>query len=362
MDRGQTLDPAQYFWRVDKPVEFMRRYGVGLDVDILSPDRDVDDDTNIVVLPKMRVLKENREEVKKLFDSMKEAGIRLIYDADDDMFSESFVAYNTKLNTKKGMLEPGQVAEVIRILEARRADNVWTLQQCDAATVSTQPLADYVQLLMPDKPVIVVKNAIDVDFMIENTDFDLAFRSADYKTVGWAGGLRLDSDIAPMLEAWEKISIVYGQDVKFCIAGWQPNLEKYQNVRKNLITAGWSDPGNYFNNMQVDIGCVCVTDTLFNNRKSTIKAWEFSIMNAMVVGSQALYGNEVLLAANSVDDWFLILKYYLEFDEDRVRMAELYNKHVRGQYDIQYNWLYWPDAYQKILAMTKKHENNTVRV
>ena len=235
--------------------------------------------------------------------------------------------------------------------ERRRQATIAVMNACDAVTVSTDVLATTVRQYTT-KPVIVVRNAIDVVGFQRSLRTQNELRHPYYKTVGWAGGKRSIEDLAPMLGAWNKLALE-SEDIKFIIAGWLPDLSKYPSLTPtNFIHIPWASIEDYGNGMQVDIGCVSVSNNDFAKCKSPIKAWEFALAGAMVIGSKVLYGDEPILYAVTEEDWYNGIKYYLHFPVQRYAMQVTYERFVKGQYDIEYNWVYWMDAYQKVLNLT----------
>lgn len=355
---GDERNDAVYHWRVKKPFEHLRRYGI--DADVVEIGREIPSDTDIVVLPKMYVEEADRPEAEKLFRELRENGALIVYDADDDMWSEYFTSYMSQLTYGSQAVYKKQrlLVELINEYESIRIDNLWTVHQCDAITVSNRELADYVGELTK-KPTYFIENAIDVK------DFERSLKpkqSTEFVTVGWAGGSRPQSDLHNMLAAWNVIAAT-NDNVKFVIGGWLPNLEPYENLTvHNLILIPWTSVEDYASSMQVDIGCVCVDDSVFSRRKTPIKAWEFALCDAMVVGSKTLYGDQPIVTCESVQDWINTLQFYVTNPELRAEMSKMYTKHVKAQHDLASNWVYWADAYQKILNTVKTDEREPIQM
>ena len=354
-----TVPEITYYWRIDLPFKYLRPYGISAEK--IYDFSELEEDTDILILPKMYVRHNKREETMKIFEKCSKRGIRLVYDADDDMWSEGFTQYMVHMQWKKSD-EAEMLVALIEELERRRNGNIWTIMQCDAITVSTKELGDYVRTIT-GKPVFVVENAIPVKEIDEKLNKDLEVRHPHYTTIGWAGGARPLKDLEPMLTAWNTLAIDDG--IKFVISGWQPDLSQYPNlVDDKLIRLEWTSVDEYMNNMQVDIGCCCVGDYDFSRRKSVLKAMEFSLAGALVVGSKTLYGNEPIVSCETVEDWVKVLNFYVYHSVERELLAESYNKHIRGRYDMNFNWVYWADAYQKIINTVKpmSDERTTVSV
>lgn len=356
VDKSALVHDSQNYWRVDLPFSYMNRYGIQATTLALNEHVALPKNIDVLLLPKLCVEDKDREEIEEFFHTVRSQGTTIVYDADDDVWSTSFVQYMTQLHLQlqpDKANDPTIVNAIIQELQKRTENSLWALMQCDAVTVSTKELQELVKTLVPNKPVFLIENAIDVEGIEQRTDKERQITHPHYTTVGWAGGVRTQDDLRMMLSAWNKIAHLR-EDVKFVIAGWTPQLQEYESLTEdNLIHIPWTSVQDYTNGMQVDIGCVCVGDSLFSSRKSLIKAWEFSVAGAMVMGSKNLYGLDPIPAANDEEDWVKILAWYINNFEEREKMAEAYNKFVRRQYDIKYNWVYWPATYESILNVCR---------
>jgi hypothetical protein len=344
LERDQANQDSNYYWRVILPFKTLQQNCI--DAEYIYAGDDIPEDTDILVIPKMWVRLEDKQDAERFFEEVRDNGTLLVYDSDDDIWSESFTQYMTKLqwNPDKGK---ELLVALIDELEARREAALWTLMQCDAVTVSSKVLAEYISLIS-EKPVFVVNNAIDVSGFEERLAEQNLLIHPHYKTIGWSGGSRPLQELQPMLEAWNHVA--KRDDVKFVIAGWMPNLSSFSNLTSDkLLHLPWTSIEEYPQNLQVDIGCVCVGDDDFSKRKTVIKAWEYALAGALVIGSESLYSGEPIAHCSNVKSWVNALEFYLNHEEAREAFAVSYRTFVCGQYDMKYNWLYWMDAYSKIL-------------
>jgi hypothetical protein len=341
---------AQFHWRVHAPFKHLAYYE---NVDTVNIGDNPPTDTDIVVLPKLQVDNDPdlRKEAKEYIDALKAQGTVVVYDADDDMWSPQYVEYYVQMTTL--YKETPQIIALIDELCKRAEGSLWVMNQCDAVTVSTGRLAVQVNKLLDSaQPVVVVPNAIDVDAFEASIDRENLFTHPYFTTIGWSGGSRPLNELEPMLQAWARLATEFDK-VRFVIGGWQPDLTDYPTIVEKLVTSKWLPINKYGTNYSVDIGCVCVGNTDFSLSKSPIKAWEFALADALVVGSQNVYQVEPILVCNDTEDWYKFLKYYILNIEEREALAESYKKHVKAQHDLKYNWLYWMDAYSKIQHWVK---------
>ena len=125
-------------------------------------------------------------------NSLHRMGVAVIYEIDDDLFTNDFVRRMVEL---KG--------ETPEFSEGRRRAVIEAVQLCDAMTVSSQRVATIARQYT-DRPVKVVPNYIDLRWwkMIQKQ----AERKVSGLTIGWAGGNRLDNDMVIMVEAWARIA------------------------------------------------------------------------------------------------------------------------------------------------------------
>lgn len=337
------------YWRIELPFKFLQANCI--DADVVSYDDDIDEDTDILILPKMHVPLEAQHSFKLFEREIRQFGTLLVYDVDDDIFTESFVQYMVQMSWRS---EHGT-----RLLDAligewttRRFANIWLMNQCDAITVSTKKLAEVVKQYT-SKPVFVLENAIDVEGF-ECSLTEPVLESVDGSTViGWAGGARPQAELKPMLTAWNNLALY--EDIKFVIAGWVPDLTEYKNlVEPKIEFIPWKGLDRYPQSMQVDIGCVCVGDSMFSLCKSPIKAWEYSLAGATVIGSANVYNSEPISHCKNSEEWVKTILFYKNDILSRKTFSDVYNKYVKNYKDIAVNWIYWMDAYSKIQYMCKK--------
>jgi hypothetical protein len=352
--------PEINHWRITKPMEFLKRNGI--DAEVVSDATKVPADTNILILHKLYVVEKDRADLCKYFESLRDCGTRVVYDADDDMWSEDFVSYMTRTFTNIER-PPKVLVQVLDELEMRQATYLWMVMQCDAVTVSNKNLAQYVTKIS-GKPVFVVENAIDVTSFINSLDEEKSLRKEDGTvSIGWAGGNRPVADLQPMFDAWKVVAAIH-DNTRFYVSGYKPLSLNAGDFRNRLSFIKWTNVNEYGTNMQVDIGCCIVGDDNFSKRKSPIKAWEFGLAGAFTIGSDSLYEQEPIPIAKTVDDWVRILSWYVLDKQARENYAYRYKIHVRARHDIKFQWLYWADVYTKILNTVPRtvHDSSLVSV
>jgi glycosyltransferase involved in cell wall biosynthesis len=279
---------------------------------------------------------------KRWFDTVRRAGKRVFYEVDDDLFSPFMVRQQ-----KAGIA----AEETVENLEAQRQESVWTLQQCDGVTVSTQRLASVVRLYT-DKPVAVVPNAIDAEWFAAVQKHGK--RPVEGLTIGWAGGNRPDGDLREMAIAWGRIAKRY-PDVTFVVFGHQPWVISEHVPEPRLKRIPWMNQYEYpLGLVGVDIGCCPLEDRPFNRCKSGIKVFEAGLSGSAVVASPTIYQQFIDHArngylANSVDEWEDYLSRLVECETDRREMAENLKRDVLEKWSLRKNYRRWPEAWRRLI-------------
>jgi glycosyltransferase involved in cell wall biosynthesis len=267
-----------------------------------------------------------------------DAGGRLVFELDDDLFSEGFEQRLITLHNRTAE-QAREEAEVYR----------WALTLADGVTVSTPYLAALVRQYV-DKPIEVIPNAIDVSWY-ERTQAR-AKRTVRGLTVGWMGGLRPDADVSQMAEAWRRLARRYPA-LRFVVQGYLPEPIK-RAVGNRLTALPWMDVHAYPRGLvNVDIGCCPLADTPFNRAKSAIKAYEWAVTRAPVVASPLLYSEVIThgengYIAHDADEWEFYLSRLVESTHLRRQMSRSLYAKVKREHSLAVNLGNWPAAYQRL--------------
>lgn len=341
---GDMTGPT--LWRILQPCTALQKRGYRADWDhkdaagigALAPLYDG------FVLPRMSWTPGTRRLAETWFASIRAAGRFVVYDLDDDLLTSELSRRTVELGWNDGK----SFAE----LEAERFERIWTLQQCDGVTVSTQALASLVRSFTV-APVRVVPNAIDLSWF--RAVLGRSPRFVKGTTIGWAGGRRPDRDVEQMAVAWGRIAVRY-PEVRFVVQGHLPAEIERQVPDGRLTYLHWAPLETYPAGLkQVDIGCAAVEPTAFNRCKSPIKAFEYAVAGAAVVGSSTVYGTlltdgETGYLADSVDDWERALAALVERPAHRAIVARRLQRHVVRHCSLAENLWRWPDAWSEIAA------------
>jgi glycosyltransferase involved in cell wall biosynthesis len=281
------------------------------------------------------------------FSVVRRAGKLVIYDADDDIFTDHLSHRAIEL----GWADGKEADE----LDAERRERVWTMCQCDGVTVSTQRLATVVRSFT-DRPVLVVPNAIDVAWF--SGVVRATVRQIQGPTIGWAGGRRPDRDVEMMAEAWGRIARRRA-DVSFVVAGHFAAVVAEHVPYERLAPIPWLPLERYPSALaEIDIACCSVSDEPFNRCKSVIKAYEAALAGSAVVASPTLYGSLIEhgqngYLASTVDEWDEHLTTLLDRPSLRSIMATRLRRHVERRCSLREQLWRWPSAWSSIMESAR---------
>ena len=320
-----------------------------------------------VILPRKHWETKHEWKANRWIDSLHNAGICVIYEMDDDLFSEDF---ERRLVTTKDY-SPEKAKK-------RRGDILDTIERCDGMTVSSQRLATMVRHYV-DTPVQVVPNYIDLRWFKGVQKENQRDPKLTGLTVGWAGGARPDADVEQMAKAWGILAKKYPQ-LTFVIMGFFPEIF-YEHVPEERIAMidwmplesensgflvkwrpGYSYPAGLLN---IDIGCCPLADTIFNRAKTYIKAMEYAASGAAVVASPTVYGQLIEhgvdgYIANSVEDWVEYLSALIEDYRHRHDISKALLAKVRKDHSLEtqaWRWLY---AWTELVRAHRQKQNGRI--
>lgn len=339
--------PGYLRWRITSPFKHIRDYRWDAQTMWVPIGTTLDSDIDILIVPRVIPTDDAKPRVEEWYKQIRSNGTKIVYEADDDIWSESYVGCLSKVGWSPDRGRDLLIA-LIDELQNRTKQALWMLKQCDAVTVSTKPLASYVQTIT-DAPVYVVPNALDYNLFKQGLKDNQSWGDTNQITIGWAGGRRNESDLTDMVEGWARYA-VEDSSVLFVVSGWVPEIIKNEpRLDGRYISIPFAPMESYANVMQVDIGCVSVSNEPFSLRKSPIKSWEYALAGAMVLGSKNLYEQEPLIVTcERPSDWVRALRYYVKYKETRTKLAEAFQMHVRQFHLLETEYYNWIETYANI--------------
>jgi len=338
-------DSGCSMWRAWQPVRCLRLHGYPCDW-IATRDPGlltIPFDYRAVLLCRQAWGRDDRHGAKQMLKRWKDAGLKLLFEADDDLFTP-FVT-----EQQLGRVAPEKTRAQ---LEADRAAALWVLGKVDGVTVTTQYLASTVRRFT-GAPVAVVPNALDAEWFLERQQG--VPRPVPGPTIGWAGGNRPDTDLEQMAVAWGRIAERF-PDVTFRVVGHQPPVLREHVPEHRLHRTEWLPTGDYPRALVgLDIGCCPLEWTPFNRSKTPIKAWEYGVSGAAVVASPTVYGNVIRHGQNghlaeTANEWEHALAYLLEHPEDRAEQAAALQRDVLEKWSLRKNYWRWPHAWHRLMG------------
>lgn len=340
------------WWRQIRPLTRLRQRGAPAHI-VRAPryrEAEIPEGTRILVISSWVIgAGDEADFAAWLTGQKRQHGRTIVYDLDDDVITEEYDDW---------MLRSGMANGLDRAPREVRETRNWMIHMSDAVTVANHQLRELV-LSRFTKPVWIVPNAIDAAEL--RTALVRPYRERGSIIVGWAGGQRPGKDLEGMLGGWERLSR-RRPEVRFVMAGWAPHdLSQYVPSGRTTLWP-WQSPPHYIRGMAVDIGCCSVQDIPFNRMKTPIKAWEYALAGAAVIGTTALYGRTVSdgggLTANTPEEWHSALEYYCLDPAARRRDAAELKRKVYAHATLARNLRRTATTYNEI---EKGHENGKMR-
>lgn len=335
-------------WRVFQPFTELQRRGYGAwfrhkdDPEMDAPEWPYLAATRLEAIILPRFSWRDQAAARRWVRSLHNAGLALIYEVDDDVFSPQIGA------RQHATTEPDKTLEQ---LESERRDRLSAIRLCDGVTVSNPTLATVVAQYV-DAPVHVVPNGADVRWF-RSTLHGLR-RTVAPLTIGWAGGARYVDDLVPIAEAWHNLAKRY-PDVKFVVQGFMADVLVDAVPADRIVQLPWMSIAEYPRGLRnIDIGCAGVADNHFNRCKTPIKVSEFTLTGAAVVVSPTLYAQAVTdeqdgLIAETPADWERQLGRLIEDPALRKRLWRNQRRRVASQASLDQTVLEWPKAWAAII-------------
>ncbi len=304
-----------------------------------------------VILPRLHWPPEERDKADHWFRALHKAGLAVIYEVDDDLFSDDFARRLVQLHGKTP-----QEAEL------RRSCILHALHSCDGMTVSGQRLATMAREYT-DIPIRVVPNYIDLRWFHKIQK--AAIRKVPGLTIGWAGGNRPDSDVAMMAQAWARIARRY-LHVTFVIQGHHAQIFYDTIPNERIAMLDWMPIDAYPAGLvNIDIGCCPLGNTQFNRAKTFIKAMEYAASGAAVVASPTVYGQLIEhgvdgYLCDTVDEWEESLSTLVEDYTLRHRLSKALLAKVRKYHNLEANAWRWVEAWSEIVGEYHNRRRNRI--
>lgn len=297
---------------------------------------------NAAILPRLAWKPEHQWNARNWVNSLHRAGMAVIYEVDDDVFTPQIAARQIATTEKEKTLEQ---------LNEDRLGRIQAIRLCDGVTVTNDNLARVVRQYV-DTPVCVVPNSIDLRWF--RRVLHGVRRHVQPLTVGWAGGARYPEDLEPIAEAWHNISRRY-PEITFIVQGFLSDALVSAVPADRVRRLPWLPLHEYPRALlNIDIGCANVADKHFNHCKTPIKLWEYTMAGAASVVSPTLYGpvasdGEDCLVAETAAEWEAALARLIEDAQLRRQLWRAQRRRVAEHHSLQKNAYQWLEAWQTII-------------
>lgn len=270
---------------------------------------------------------------------LRKKGKKVIYELDDDLFNYPESQEYEKVTVSKAQK---QTVDIIRIL-----------RNCDAATVSTQSIADTIKELV-DIPVYVIPNCIDLD------DYpSVEYSHRDPFIIGWAGGHYHFQDLAIIEDQLCRILDKFPH-VTLAMVGFCPE-RIYKQYRSRLIVEPFSPMREFFLKMSLlkfDIGLAPLHKTKLGLGRSNLRMLHYAALKIPTMCSD--YGEYGALARDSKsffltqdNEWFNNISMRIDQKNHSLMAGHAYD-YVAEHYDISKNVKRWMNAYSIIMDSSKE--------
>lgn len=295
-----------------------------------------------VVLPRLAWKTEHQLNARQWIKSLHRAGLAVIYEVDDDVFTPQIGARQQATTEKDKTLEQ---------LEEDRRGRIAALRLCDGVTTTNDNLARVIRQYV-DTPVCVVPNSIDLRWF--RRTLHGVRRVVPPLTIGWAGGARYPEDLEPLAEAWHNIALRF-PDVQFVVQGYMADVLVAAVPADRCRRLPWLPLNEYPRALlNIDIGCAIVADKHFNRCKTPIKVWEYTLAGAVSVVSPTLYGpvvtdGEDCLMAETASEWESALARLVEDAQLRRQLWRAQRRRVAEYHSLEKNAGQWLEAWSKII-------------
>jgi len=278
-----------------------------------------------------------------MLKKLKDAGKRLVYDIDDDIFN----------------VPPTNPAYHVLTRDAQTAA-LSCMGLADVVTTTSTVLAERLQIELPDTAVKIIPNALELGNGW--LDIDKIGSPDGLKRIFWQGSATHGEDWGECIEA---IDIVMRErdNVILTILGFLPPLVQERlglpHWKNRVQYLGFNDSETYFNiikHVRADVGIAPLQLTPFNQAKSPIKWIEYSMMGIPTVASNVEpynlvipqmddeSGEEVGILVSSVDEWKESIISCFDNPESIKVVVKNARKKVSEEYDIEKIAPFWTSA------------------
>ena len=311
------------YWRMVLPAKYMDKTDIYVDIAAGSTRFDYLLEYHTILVQRMHDW-ESYYMLKKL----KDAGKRIIYDIDDDLFDIPDDNPASKIIGRDDMMA---AAECMKL--------------ADEVTTTTDVLQQRLSGLINGKKPIVIPNALDPDD--KWTPTPMTGSPDEWKRIFWQGSASHAEDWMECVEAVDRI-MQETKDVRLVLLGFLPPIiaqyhsKPYWKGRVEYL--GFNDPETYFelvHHIRADVGIAPLRSLSFNFAKSCCKFVEFSVIGMPTVASgiapysPVISDNENGFLAYDTDSWYNAIMLCLRNNKKRLDVVAQARKKVCEDFNIK---------------------------
>ena len=310
------------YWRMVFPARYMDKSDIFIDITAAGVSFD-----SLLEYKTVFVQRTHDWESYYLLERLKNAGKRIVYDIDDDIFN---------------LDRDNPAARVIGRDEQMAA--VACMKLADEVTVTTHALQTVIRNATEGVEATIVPNAINPD---EGWIPTPVTGSQDgFKRIFWQGGETHGEDWEECADAVDAV-MCERADVRLVILGYFPPI-LWRLIQKpawkgKVEFLEFKDPETYFQIMKfvrAEVGLAPLRNTVFNRSKSELKFLEYSMVGMPTVASkvepyEVIEHGKTGFLVKSSDEWYNAIVTCLDDKTKRFPMIQEARNLVREDYDIR---------------------------
>jgi glycosyltransferase involved in cell wall biosynthesis len=284
-----------------------------------------------------------KEDSLMVMERAQRHGVKAVVEIDDDVFHvpKDFEAPYKFYGKKK-------VREIVAT----------AIENADAITTTTRPLADALSAKVKGRKWFVIDNAVDVEHW-EEAYTERQSRDRAWVTLGWmaSGSHKID---APLVVNVMKRLMKEHKNLRLHLIGWVGFKEMgkwIDKYKKRVVAEQWIKYELLPMCMRdMDIGISPLVDNAFNRAKSSLKVWQYAALGVPSVVSPLDPYNEAIedgkngmfAVGNSEESWYDCLKQLILDAEMRERMGAEARKTLLAEHDLRQTAIQWVDVFRTI--------------
>lgn len=315
--------------RIVQPAKYLKNLGYKINSTILNTAKSIDSNVKICVFQRDYV----QPDVIQYWEWLKDRGIKIVYDIDDDIFDIP------KSNPNYSWFKRIDV----------RSRYEYYIRNADLVTVSTNYLKTRLENL--NQNIIVLPNCIDFETWpspVNSTHPQIR--------IGWAGSPTHHEDLMAVFPAIKNIMKRY-KNIQLYFLGFCP--QEYLDEFKNRLT--FIEGGDYtvyqlkLAQLGLDIGFMPLVVNGLNKSKSPVKYLEYSSLKIPSVASYDSPYRDVIkdgdngYLANSLKEWEEKLEILIKNKSLRRKVADRAYDYCSQKFDISKQISRWENAYKRLL-------------